>query len=163
MPLGTGFRKTSTPAACCASCIAEPKCAFFAWSPPPPRPPRTIAYRAAHHPGWPAHNCWLKSTAGTPKRNTGRVSGGCGKQPLPPAPAPGPAPSPGPHSHDSDACFDPAPPSTRRPPWCNTSLPTDSRVASLVAALSISEKITQISTFTPGTVSLTINRQTSAV
>lgn len=46
-----------------------------------------------------------------------------------------------------DACF-PRPTAA----WCNTSLPFPARAALLVAALTLDEKIQQLSTFTPGTV-----------
>jgi hypothetical protein len=68
--------------------------------------------------------------------------------PSPPSPSP-PSPSPSPPAPPSrhDACF-PVPTA----PWCNTSLSIDQRVAAVIKALTIEEKIVQVSTFTPHTV-----------
>ena len=68
---------------------------------------------------------------------------------LPPAPSPLPLPA-----HTPDACNGAAgcPLGVGKCPWCDADAPVSKRVASLVAALSLKEKIVQISTFTPKTV-----------
>lgn len=130
-PLGVGFRNASSAAACCAACAATQGCNFFS---------SAVATIVWPNVG-PGHNCWLKATAGTPKKNPGRVCGASGAQPLPPLP---PAPAP---AKAKDACF-PEPTAA----WCDTSKPNTERVALLVKALTLAEKIIQISTFTPSTV-----------
>jgi hypothetical protein len=127
LPLGAGFRNATSAMDCCKQCSETPGCAFFA----------TTAGGAAEV--GPPHNCWLKSTAGTPQHNTGRVCGATGAHALPPAPPP-PAPP-------FDGCF---PKPTK--PWCDVTKPFATRVASLVAALTLEERIAQIATYTPSTV-----------
>jgi hypothetical protein len=133
-PLGVGFRNATTVADCCSQCVATPSCKFFAFAPP------THVDVAVG----PKHNCWLKSSYESRKRNTGRTSGG---QTLPPTPAP-PVPA-------GDACNggpDGCPLGAGQCPWCNVTAPVAVRVQALLSALTLAEKIAQISTYTPKTV-----------
>eukprot|EP00039_Didymoeca_costata_P009401 m.124430 g.124430 ORF g.124430 m.124430 type:complete len:888 (-) comp14471_c0_seq2:27-2690(-) len=127
-PLGSGFRNASSPEDCCNLCLATKSCNHFTYA---PRPTPDVA-------GFYKHNCWLKSSTGSLERNSDRISGSC-EGPMPPAP-PGPAPTP-------DACF---PHPTQ--PWCNVSLSFEARVEALINAMTTSEKVQQVSTFTPSTV-----------
>lgn len=72
----------------------------------------------------PPHNCWLKSSLGQKKQNKDRISGST--------------------EGNDDACF-PVP----TQPWCNVNLSITQRVKVLINTLTLDEKITQISTFTP--------------
>ena len=132
-PLGSGFRNATSALDCCRQCSETPGCNFFAAV-------RTGgALRGAVGP---AHNCWLKESAGVPHSNADRVCGTTGTRPLPPAP---PAPAPPPAAFD--ACF---PNPTK--PWCDTTKPFADRVNLLVSAMTLEEKIAQIATYTPQTV-----------
>ena len=136
-PLGRGFRNATDAVDCCRQCSETHGCAFFA----------TSAAKGAHTPelpGFPPHNCWLKSTAGVPKAAAGRTSG-C----VPTIPSGCSVPTP--TAKEPDACFPPG----GKPPtaaWCDTSKSFPTRVASLVSALTLEEKIAQIATYTPSTV-----------
>ena len=57
-------------------------------------------------------------------------------------------------AHSPDACNGAGgcPLGVGKCPWCHAGAPVSKRVASLIAALSLAEKIVQISTFTPKTV-----------
>jgi len=129
-PLGAGFRNASSAADCCAACLGAGGCKYFTFAPKPGA--------AAQLGGRVPHNCWLKASAGRPSRNADRASGAASGMPLPPAPGP---------PNATDACF-PKPTA----PWCDASKSIEARVALLVKALTLEEKIVQISTFTPKTV-----------
>lgn len=128
LPLGAGFRNATSPSDCCSQCRAAIDCLYFSYS------PTREASASGTRGEYPPHNCWLKSGPGTVQKNHGRTSGSVnGTSPMPPPP--------------NDACF-PVPTA----PWCNTSKSFAQRVGDLVSAMTIEEKIVQISTFTPSTV-----------
>ena len=129
LPLGRGFRNASSPSDCCRMCSETPGCAFFS---------ATKAGETAQAAGYPPHNCWLKASAGKPRATHDRVCGAAGALPLPPPPG---------HDTEPDACF-PKPTA----PWCDTTKPFATRVSALVSALTLPEKVAQISTYTPSTV-----------
>ena len=129
LPLGRGFRNASSPSDCCRMCSETPGCAFFS---------ATKAGETAQTAGYPPHNCWLKASAGKPRAAHDRVCGAAGALPLPPPPG---------HDTEPDACF-PKPTA----PWCDTTKPFATRVSALVSALTLPEKVAQISTYTPSTV-----------
>ena len=132
-PLGTGFRNATSAGDCCSQCSAVAGCLFFSFA------PKNQAF--LDKPIGPPHNCWLKSSFGARVARNGRTSGGVG--PLPPAPPAWP-----------DACNGAAgcPLGTNNCPWCDVSATVAQRVAALAGALTLDEKIQQISTFTPKTV-----------
>jgi hypothetical protein len=99
-PLGLGFRNATSALDCCRQCAEVPSCAFFATAAGGPDD------RGARGSLGPPHNCWLKTTAGTPVVRPGRTCGAAGPRKLPPAPAP-PPPA-------FDACFP-----TPTKPWCD--------------------------------------------
>ena len=144
-PLGVGFRNETSASACCSACAATKGCNFFSFS---PRGAVGSSLRVETDDDWestttfPEHNCWLKATVGISKKNGDRICGAAGAMPLPPPPAPAP-----PAKKHFDACF-PKPTAG----WCDTSKSYAERVTLLVKALTLPEKIIQISTFTPQTV-----------
>jgi hypothetical protein len=120
---GHPHRKVGNLADCCKLCGNTATCKFFSYS------------------GDNGGTCWLKSSFVKRVQTDGRTAGSIGDLPPPP-PAPGPPPKP---AHD--ACFP-----TPTAKWCNYTLSIPERVDALIAALTLDDKIQQISTFTPKTV-----------
>ena len=178
-PLGAGFRNATSVAHCCDQCARLANCRFFAYQArhlvrQQPRQQQGQYHhqqqrsRHLYSSVGPPHNCWLKSSQGKLMRNRNRISGaapGGTLPPPPPSPSPPPPPPPSPPTPPPDACFgsffpsyysssssspaiNPWPNAT----WCNTSLSFSERVSHLIAALTLPEKIAQISTYTPSTV-----------
>jgi hypothetical protein len=109
-PLGVGFRNATSAGDCCRECALEPKCTNFAFEPKALTSTASESIVISGVGVGPPHNCWLKSSVGTPAKATNRVRGGVnGTSP------PGPAPSPA-----SDACVGNS--SSVKPAWCNVSL-----------------------------------------
>ena len=133
-PLGAGFRNVSSVAACCAVCSATKSCAYFSFSSVHvgvPAPAASALREAAKQP----HNCWLKSSFGSRRkdaqRTSGRVSGN-----LPPAPTAGIAP---PCANKSLATH----------PWCDATQTPLVRARAAIALMTTAEKAAQLSTWTP--------------
>lgn len=118
--------------ACCSLCRNTSSCKYFSFS------------QSASKAG----SCWLKSSFGSREHNKDRTSGSIGDLPPPPTPGPGPSPP----KHSKDACF-PTDGSPVTAKWCDyQNLTITERVAALIDAMQLSEKIQQISSFTPSTV-----------
>ena len=132
-PLGSGFRNASSASDCCQQCASVSGCAYFSFS---------TAGSGRYRDGkGPAHNCWLKSSFGNRRANGGRISGAVdGPPPVAPTPSP-----------PSDACLGSCP-LAGGCPWCDYSASVASRVAALLDVLTLEEKISQVSTYTPKTV-----------